>query len=260
MKYDVLEEYRSFLEARRQPTTARMYAERLNVLLEGQSITHTIEMLDINKMINNLKHARNKNEFSQYKNALLYFMESQGISLSSTQSKQIKSIQSKTHKKYRKMKEADFQQIDRTIKHLKNQKLRLSYQTIIETGLRVSELAKITKENCTLMKDVIIMNFTGKGGKGNNVEQVSISKNNNKKLFESLEQMILSTKDNARVFYSANYLQQKAQHYGFKCHDLRRACAKLEYKNSKSREQVKEKLRHSNVKTTELYLNSKVKI
>lgn len=257
VKYDVLGEYRSFLEIRRRRTTARVYTERLNVLLENQSIINTIENINIDEMINNLKKAKNKNEFSQYKNAMIYFLESQKISLSQEQIEHIKEIESNTHKQYRKLKKADFQKIDRTIKHLKNKKLKMSFQTLIATGLRVSELAQITKENCTLTDDTLTFDFTSKGG---NIEQVSISKDNNKNLFESLEQMVLSTKDNARVFYSANYLQQKAKHYGFKCHDLRRACAKLEYKNSKSKEQVKEKLRHSNVKTTELYLKSKVKI
>lgn len=257
MRYDVLEEYRSFLEFLLRRATARVYTEKLNVLLENQSIINTIENLNIDEMINNLKKAKNKNEFSQYKNALIYFLESQKISLSQEQIKHIKEIESNTHKQYRKLKEADFQKIDRTIKRLKNKKLKLCYQTLIATGLRVSELAQITKQNCTLTDDTLTFNFIGKGGMQ---AQVILSKEDDRKLFDDLTKMIKNTQDTKKLFYSANYLQQKAKQYNFTCHDLRRAFAKLEYQKTKSKDKVKEKLRHSDEKTTEIYLKSKVKI
>lgn len=257
MRYDVLEEYRSFLEFLLRRATARVYTEKLNVLLENQSIINTIENLNIDEMINNLNKAKNKNEFSQYKNAMIYFLEFQKISLSQKQIEHIKEIESNTHKQYRKLKEADFQKIDKTIKRLKNKKLKLCYQTLIATGLRVSELSQITKENCTFLDDKLIMGFQEKGGMQ---AQVILSKEDNQKLFDDLTKMIKNTQDAKKVFYSANYLQQKAKQYNFTCHDLRRAFAKLEYQKTKSKDKVKEKLRHSDEKTTEIYLKSKVKI
>lgn len=257
MRYDVLTAYKVFLDERLRPASARVYYERLNTLFDNQSILNTIENLNIDKMIDELQDMKYKNEFSQYKNALLYFLEFQNISLSEEQSAKIQEYENNTKKKYRKLKTVDFKKVDRTIKHLKNKKLKLSYQTLLNTGLRVFELAQITKDSCTFLDDTLTMNFIGKGG---NQEQVIFTKADNEKLFDELKEMILSTQENKKVFYSANYLQQKAKQYNFCCHDLRRAYSKLEYKKSESKEQVKEKMRHTNIKTTEIYLKSKVKI
>lgn len=257
VRYDVLAAYRSFLNERLRPATARIYYERLNTLFDNQSILSTLENLDIDKMIDELQNVKYKNEFSQYKNALLYFLEFQNKSLNKEQNTKIEELENKTKKKYRKLKEIDFQKVDRTIKHLKNKKLRLCYQTLIITGLRVSELAQISKEDCSLSEQELIFSFTGKGG---NQEQAILLKEDDKKLFDELAEMIQNTQDTNKVFYSSNYLQQKAKQYNFTCHDLRRAYAKIEYRKTKSKSKVKEKLRHSNEKTTEIYLKSKVKI
>lgn len=257
MKYDVLEAYRSFLNTRARPQTVRVYMERFSSLFENQSILNTRENLNVDKMISNLQNAKNKNEFSQYKNALLYFLEFQNINLNKEQNAKIKELENKTKKKYRKLKKVDFQKVDRTIKHIKNKKLKLSYQAIIGAGLRVFELGQIFKEDCKLQNDEIVFNFIGKGG---NPEQAILLKEDDKKLFDELTEMIQNTQDTKKVFYSANYLQQKAKQYNFTCHDLRRAYAKLEYQKTKSKAKVKEKLRHSNEKTTEIYLKSKVKL
>lgn len=257
MKYDVIKSFCTFLAARRRPATVRVYTERLNTLFRGQSVLDTLENLDINKMINNMNKAKNKNEFSQFKNALLYFLEFEEIALNEEQLNKINDLEKKQKKKYRKLKEVDFQKVNRTIQHIRNKKLKLSYQTLLQTGLRVSELAQIKKSDCTLSDDSIVFNFEGKGG---DKEQVIFEKKDNAKLFNELQGVIQNTSDNKRVFYSANYLQQKAKTYNFRCHDLRRACAKLEYQKTKSKEQVREKLRHSSEKTTDIYLKSKVNI
>lgn len=256
MRYDVLAAYKVFLDKRLRPASARVYYERLNTLFDNQSILNTLENLDIDKMIGELQDVKYKNEFSQYKNALLYFLEFQNINLNKEQIAHIEEFENATKKKYRKLKTVDFKKVDRTIKHLKNQKLRICYQTLANTGLRVFELAQITKEDCSFLDSEITMRFIGKGG---NQEQVIFTKTDNEKLFDELKEMIMTTQKNKKVFYSANYLQQKAKQYNFTCHDLRRAYSKLEYKKSKSKEQVKEKMRHTKSKTTEIYLKSKVK-
>ena len=208
-------------------------------------------------MISNLQNVKYKNEFSQYKNALFYFLELQSITLTTSQLEQIKILETQTRKKYRKMDSAELVKIENTIKRLKNKKLKYSYQTLLSTGLRVSELAQIKKEDCTLSANQLIFSFIGKGGKQ---EQITFKREDNEKLFENLKELIKNTSLDHKLFYSANYLQQNAKSYGFECHDLRRAYAKVEYKKSKSKDQVKEKMRHTNTKTTEIYLKSKVKI
>lgn len=257
MIYEVLNEYRAYLNETLSAETARTYTDRLGALLEGQSIINTMENFDMNLVLENLSKVKYKNYFSQSKNALLYFIKFQKLSLSGEQLQKIKNLENSTHKKYRKLKSQDYKVIKRKIEHLKNQKLKLSFQVLMTTGLRVSELSQIKKSDCVLTNDNIQFSFIGKGGK---FQTVSLAKDENIKLYNTLKNMIETTKANENLFYSSNYLQIKAKELNFTCHDLRRICSKLEYKKTKSKEAVKEKLRHSNMKTTELYLNSKIKL
>lgn len=257
MKYDVLASYRSQLEKVLQPTTAKTYCNRLEVLLEGQSVFNTLEKLDMSKILENLSKIKYKSYFSQSKNALLYFLKMHNIELSPEELEQIKHMEKSTRRKYRKLKAVEFQSINNTILHLKNKKLKLSYMILVETGLRVSELAQIQKKDCNISENEIFFYFNGKGGKQ---EFVMIKKEENEKLYNDLKDFINTVPFEEKIFYSAIYLQEKAKGYGFCCHDLRRACAKLTYHKTKSKKQVCEKLRHANIKTTDIYLNSKVKI
>ena len=169
----------------------------------------------------------------------------------------IRELETHTRKKYRKLKTVDYITIDNKIKHLKNEKLKLSYQTLTATGLRVSELAQITPAHCAITNENIDFHFIAKGGSMNTV---TLSKAEHPELYERLKKQIARTKTESKVFYSVGYLQKQAQKLGFTCHDLRRASAKLEYQKSHSKKEVQEKLRHSTIKTTNIYLNSKVSI
>lgn len=254
---DVLSAYRERLAGTLRPETARIYTNRLESLLEGQSITEPIQNLDVNLVLKKLSDIKYKNEFSQYKNAFLYFAEFYNIALDNTFKKQLEELEKQTHKKYRKSHKADFEKINGTINHLKNKKLKLCYQTLLESGLRVSELVHITKKDVKVENNAITFHFIGKGG---NNETVILSKKDNPKLYDDLLQHINNTKDDTKLFYSTNYLQAKAKKYDFQCHDLRRACSKIEYKKTKSKKEVQKKLRHRDKKTTNIYLKSKIKI
>jgi len=87
-----------------------------------------------------------------------------------------------------------------------------------------------------------------------------IERMENPKLYQTLKENIINTPHDTKIFYSANYLQRKAKGLGFTCHDLRRAFNKMEYKKHRSKSAVMKKLRHSNIKTTNIYLRSKVKL
>ena len=257
MKYNVLGSYKAFLEGSLRPETARTYYNRLDILLQGQSVLDITKSLDMEKILENLSKIKYKNHFSQSKNALLYFLKFQNIQLSDEHMKQIEQLEKNTRKKYRKLNAKNFEEIDKKIKHLRNKKLKLSYQTMLETGLRVSELAQITPLNSSISDDEICFSFTAKGG---NKEEVKISKKENPRLFENLKETIEMAMENKKIFYSAIHLQREAKKLGFACHDLRRAFAKLEYKKTKSKDDVSSKLRHTNIKTTDIYLRSKLKI
>ena len=87
-----------------------------------------------------------------------------------------------------------------------------------------------------------------------------IARQDDTQFFDRLLELLHKTRPTQKVFYSAIYLQMRAKEYGFKCHDLRRVYAKREYSKTGSKKHVMEKLRHSSVKSTNIYLRSRIKI
>lgn len=256
MKYNMLRGYDKYLMERYSKDTARTYRTRLNFLLEEQFLIDTYTDIDFEKVINQFAKIKHKNYFSQCKNAFFHFTEFQGKTLNSEEMRKIKELEQKTHKKYRKLKEINYPEVLRSINNLKNEKLKLSYQTMLCTGLRVSELAQITPQKSVIASDNIIFNFLGKGGRD---ESVTLYRSDNKLFFDGLVNQILNTKDSRKVFYSAVYLQETAMELGFKCHDLRRIYAQLEYKKTRNKNEVRKKLRHTSLKITNIYLRCKIK-
>jgi len=257
MIYDLLASYKDYLLETYRPSTAETYYKRLSTLLEGQSISQTTKRLDMEKVLDKLGTIKHKNYFSQSKNAFLHFCEFQNISLSTNTLERIKALEEATRKKYRKLESIEYSQIHTRIKHIKNKKLKLCYQVIIATGLRVSELSGIYPSDCTITDDKIIFQFTGKGGKR---ETVTIQAVEYPSLYQRMKDHVENMPQAKKLFYSANYLQTKAKELGFKCHDLRRVYAKIEYKKCRSKKKVMEKMRHSSIKNTNIYLRSKVRI
>ena len=257
MVHNLISKYREYLAEKFTATTIRVYAEKLAILLEGQSVTDTVNKLDTKKVIEKLADIKYKNHFSQSKNAFLHFCAFQNITLPYETLERIKELEKSTHKKYRKQKAVEYKTVDKKIKHLRNEKLKLSYQTIIATGLRVFELAQIRPSDCIVSDEDITFNFIAKGG---NAETVALQRNIQPALYHKIKNYLNQIKPADKLFYSAIYLQIKAKELGFACHDLRRIFAKLEYKRCRSKEEVKEKLRHSSMKTTNIYLKSNIKL
>jgi len=257
MLHELLKNYKKELLKSHTEETANTYYKRLSKLFEGQKLSDTVACLDVAKILDNLSQIKYKNYFSQSKNAFLKFCEFQNISLSAEALKSIAELEGRTKKKYRKLLTIEFEEIDTAIKNIKNAKLKLSYQVIIATGLRVSEIAQIRSIDCRVTDNTVAFSFVGKGG---NAETVSMTKSENSKLFHRITEHIKITSADKKLFYSAVSLQVKAKELGFGCHDLRRAYAKLEYQKCGSKTCVKEKMRHSNLKNTSIYLNSKIKL
>lgn len=257
MLYDVLRKYRSYLEEKYSKETARTYYIRLCNLFEGQDIFGNGSNLNIEKVLNNLANIEHKNHFSQCKNALLHYCEFMNISLPVDVLNDIKELENKTRKKYRKQKPVDFNLLDKKIKHIQNRKLKLSFQAMLATGLRVAEVAGVKPSDCVISDNEIIFSIIAKGGDS---ESVTIQKSEYPKLYQNMKELIEKTLSNKKVFYSAVYLQSQAKELDFSCHDLRRCFAKIEYKKRKSKEEVMKKLRHSSLKNTNIYLKSKIKI
>ena len=194
--------------------------------------------------------------FSQSKNALFHFCEFQKIRLSTDVLERIGELENATKKKYRKLEIIDYPKIDKIIKRISNKKLRLTFQTILATGLRVSEVADISQSDCVADNNIIALSFLAKGG---DIQTVTIKNTEYPKLFDDVMELIENTGKGKKVFYSAVYLSGKAKQLGFKCHDLRRIFAHVEYKKTRSKTAVQEKLRHTNIKNTTRYLRCKMK-
>lgn len=256
MKYDVLDGYRRYLSERYRPQTVHSYFKKFRALLEGQSILSELETLEMPKILANLSKCTYKNHFSQSKNALLCFLDFKNMSLSMEEEQQIEAMEKRTRKKYRKHREIDIDKIIKSIEHIQNGKLQLCYKAMLYTGLRVSELSQITKEDADLSGDTLILHFTGKGGARGHV---SISRLEDEEFFEKLTLLIRQIRSGSKVFYSANYLQSHACKLGFQCHDLRRIYAKQQYAQTHSKQEVQKKLRHSRAKTTDIYLKGNFK-
>lgn len=257
MKYDVLEKYKKFLSTKFRLTTVNTYYNRMDNLLEGQDLLTPLENLDMEMVFNNLTNIKYKNYFSQSKNALLYFLMFYNIPLDKSFQNKIEELEKKLVRKNRKLVGVQYSDVKNRINHIRNRKLRLCYQVMLSTGLRVSELSQIKKSDCIITDTEIIFCFTGKGGRK---EQSILTKQEYSNVYRNLIMAIENIPDDKKVFYSSNYLQQSCEGLGFHCHDLRRLYAKLECQKTKSKEKTKEKLRHTDMRTTEIYLNSKVKL
>ena len=257
MKYNTLLEYKKALvTGGLSSSTALTYYNAVCYLLEGQYLFDCKEM-NIDTVLNKLRAFKYKGEYSKYKNAFVKLCDFLDIKLSADIISELDSMIVSKKKKYRKLKAVRLADIQNQIKIMKDKKLRLSYETLLSTGLRVSELSQIKRENCVVFDSEIELSFIGKGGKQ---EQVFVYKNNDESFFYDLCEHITSHGIDEKIFYSSSYLQAKAHDKGFSCHDLRRAYAKIIFRDCKDINTVKQLLRHSKIKNTRLYLKSKVEI
>lgn len=256
MIYNLLREYRQWLEGVYAAQTAETYYKRLSNLFEGQPLTDTTSRLDIDKVMEILQGIKYKNHFSQTKNAFLHFCKFQNINLSVDTLMKIRQLERDTKKKHRRIKPIDFNEVDKTINHIKNKKLKLCFQVMMATGLRVSEISSITKDGCIALNNNIAFNFVAKGGEKDTIILLQIEY---LELTDDIKELIMNAKADKKIFYSAVYLQMKAKEHGFTCHDLRRIFARLEYKKCGSKVEVAEKMRHTNIKNTSRYLRCKIK-
>lgn len=144
----------------------------------------------------------------------------------------------------------------RKINALKNKKLKLGLRTQLESGLRISEIADLKKEDIEFLEDdkFKIKVRNGKGGKSREVEVES------KYLFEKLQAQCKESED--KLFYSESYMRGEARKRGLETHDSRRHYAKETHKKAleegKSKKEairkVKMDLGHKAVKTSRIYL------
>lgn len=254
MKYNTMSDYKDFLKKSLSSSTANSYFQAIDFLLSDQ---HQVDNIDIPLVFDKLQEIKYKNQYSKHKNALLKFCKFQGIELDNDTLSHLKSMNTDKKKKYRKQKPVKLADIKNRIRAIHDKKLKLSYQTLLQTGMRVSELSQIGKSDCIIDKNSIEFEFDGKG---NRKEKVVVYAKDNQRYFDSLLLLMDETLDGKKLFYSSGYLKNKATALGFQCHDLRRAFAKLDLKENKDLKGTMKKMRHKDEKTTRIYTKSKVDI
>lgn len=253
MKYNMVDGFRKAIASTCTPATAATYAGAVGWLLNEQVLIDCRDM-DIEAVLVKLRAMKYKGEFSKYRSAFLKFCEYLDIDLDVETLTELKTMANGKKKKRRQLKPVRLKDINNHIKVIRDTKLKLSFQAMLASGLRVSELSQIKKEDCEMKDDCIVLHFVGKGGKNESIEIHETTLN------KRLMKLIDSTPNGVKVFYQTHYLQTEAKKRGFQCHDLRRAYAKLAYKKTKDISKVRQGLRHVRTKTTKLYLNSKVQI
>ena len=253
VKYNTINDYAEWLEVGKYiaraglaPSTAKTYQKAIDFLLKDQYITDC-HQLNIDMVLEKLTAMKYKNQFSKYKNAFLKFSEFLNLELSGENQHKLDKMMDAKIKKRRKLKGTKLKDIQHKIRVMQDKKLKSSYETMLYTGLRVSELAQIKKSNCIIHDKAIEFQFIGKGGK---TEKVILYEEQSKRIFNDLRQLIDTTTPDRKIFYSVSYLQTNALKKDFQCHDLRRAFAKLTYQEHKDKEIVMRLLRHSKIKNT----------
>ena len=142
MKYDILNNYKAYLQANLNKNTAKTYYSAVNKVFDGIDFNDLREVSET-KILDRIKNLKSKNQVSAAKNGLKY-LQVVNNHLQMPSDAQIAEI-SKHKRNYVKSrgKSVDFDQMLRKVNVLKNKKLKLAYRLAAISGLRVSELAAL---------------------------------------------------------------------------------------------------------------------
>lgn len=220
-----------------------------------------------NDILNNLKSIKNKTELSQVINSIRLIQDN-NKNINIIPEDDLKSIiKNKSENRHKSYEPYELKDRLRRINRIRDEKLRLAYRLMIVSGLRVFEVEALIKEDIEIKdNDIFVTVRDGKGGKYGEVKCLE-----DKYLSNKLKSFLQDKDNDEGLFYATRTMQAKAQELGFKCHDLRRAYAKLvkkelmkelvevneDEKEKIIEEEVKAALRHSKFETSKKYLYSK---
>lgn len=164
-------------------------------------------------------------------------------------------------------------EVERKIMRLRDRKYKYGYRLMMVSGLRVSELAALEKEDIQLTPDGLEVNVRhGKGGSNGLVRCMA-----DPYLEKRLPGYLSALQEDETPFYAAPTMKKKAWELGIECHDFRRIAA-IQYRRQQMEEreqstalevssvqeiddQTREFLRHERFSTTKRYLyNRKLRV
>lgn len=258
MKYDILTRYRSYLEKNLSKNTAKKYYSSVVNLFRDLHFD-SLKEIDETYLKEKLKMIHTKNEFSATKNGLLRLKEfDSSLRLPEDDFFKETSKRKRNHVVNR-GREIYVDEVKRKINQISDKKLKLGYRLALSSGLRVSEIAALKKEDIEIDQEgqILITVKNGKGGKSGNV----VCKND-PYVTEHLQKYLENALTGQNLFYSASYMEHKAGELEMECHDLRRIYARTYrdelvkdgVKKSQADEVIRNNLRHEKIATTKLYL------
>jgi integrase len=147
----------------------------------------------------------------------------------------------------------------RKVNRLGNERLKLAFRLQYRSGLRISEIAALEKEDI-LFGDNSQIKLNVRCGKGRKSRVVDVV--DDSYLYKRLKAHIEVLGGHEPLFYSENYLKKKAVEHDIKTHDLRRINSRDRFRKEtltgsgkrQARRAVSQQLGHENPATTNIYL------
>ena len=222
---------------------------------------------DKDLIISNLSKVKNKTELSQIINSIRVLKKSTSYFDFIDEDILKDIIKNKSENRHKSYEPYFLSDKLKRINRIRDEKYRLAYRLMLASGLRVFEVENLKKDDIEINENEIIVTvLDGKGGKYGEVKCLE-----DKYLSKKLKEFLDTKASDEKLFYTKIAMQMKAQELGFKCHDLRRAYAKLVKKNLLNdlvevnndekekiiEEEVKVALRHEKFETSKKYLYSK---
>lgn len=235
----------------------------LNKIFENFNNLDDVSVITKDKILDNLNSIKFKTKLSAGVNAIR-FLKEYNLDVDFPSEDELKEIIKNKKKNNRKpTAEKNLIDIERKVNRVRKKNYRLAYKLMLESGLRVHEVAALKKDDFSFDKNLITINL--REAKGNKLCSIELE---NKYLSKNISEFIETKNEDEKVFPHMRYLQEQATKMGIKCHDLRRGFAKRTYKEelendsprSEALDKTRIKLRHTRSDTTKIYLNSKIKV
>lgn len=260
MKYDILNSLRRHLHENYKKNTAERYFFAVDKLFKNIQFSGVQEIQE-GYIETEIIKIKNKNDFSATKNGLKnlkevfpeFILPSEDFFTSTSRRKRNWSKRPKNT--------IYLQTTMKKINALQNKKLKYAYRLALVSGLRVSELAALTKNDIAITSDgkITVNVLHGKGGSNGLVSCME-----DKYLAVALGEYMKDKEGDEKLFYESITMKKEAWKLGLECHNFRRIAA-ITYRQSIVKEvgkkeadtATKNMLRHTRFSVTKRYLRNR---
>lgn len=259
MKYDILNPYKEYMYQNYKKNTAKKYCASIERLFKDVQFNNLSEISKDFLEKETASKFKTKSDFSAVKNGLKALKKC-NPDLNLPDENFFKQTSQKKRNWSKKAKNPIYlDSMNKKINQISNVKLKLGYRLALVSGLRVSELAALEKEDISFKDGNIVVHVTN--GKGGSNGYVTCEKD--AYLYKSLQEYVDNLEE-GKMFYSASHMQNMAKKLGLECHDFRRVFAirkrcrlKKEMSAFEANKEVQKALRHERFSTTKRYLFNK---